>query len=110
MLRVGIDNDGVVADFRSAFRRLAERELGIAAEDAESDLTTADIDRLWRAVADKPNWWLDVPSYEPEYLSTTNFQLPRAKVLPTPNAQRPTPNSNSQVVLKLKSVTVESCE
>ena len=68
MLRVGIDIDGVVADFRSAFRRLAEGELGIAAEDAESDLRKADIDRLWRAVADKPNWWLDVPPYEPDQI------------------------------------------
>ena len=39
MLRLGIDVDGVVADFRSAFRALAERELGIAAEDDEADLT-----------------------------------------------------------------------
>jgi len=41
MLRLGIDVDGVVADFRSAFRALAERQLGIAVEDAESDLTKA---------------------------------------------------------------------
>ena len=68
MLRLGIDVDGVVADFRSAFRALAERELGIAAEDAESDLTKADIDRLWRTVAATSNWWLDVPPYEPEQI------------------------------------------
>jgi len=41
MLRLGIDVDGVVADFRSAFRALAERRLGIAVEDGESDLTKA---------------------------------------------------------------------
>lgn len=68
MLRLGIDVDGVVADFRSAFRALAERELGIAPGDAESDLTKADIEQLWRAVAGKPNWWLDVPAYEPEQI------------------------------------------
>lgn len=68
MLRLGIDVDGVVADFRSAFRALAERELGIAPRDAESDLTKADIEQLWRAVAGKPNWWLDVPAYEPDQI------------------------------------------
>ena len=68
MLRLGIDVDGVVADFRSAFRALAERELGIAPEDAESNLTKADIERLWRAVADTANWWLGVPTYEPEQI------------------------------------------
>ena len=68
MLRLGIDVDGVVADFRSAFRALAERELGIAGEDAESDLTKADIDRLWRTVAGTSNWWLDVPPHEPEQI------------------------------------------
>ena len=35
MLRLGIDVDGVVADFRTAFRALAERELGIAPDDVE---------------------------------------------------------------------------
>jgi len=68
MLRLGIDVDGVVADFRSAFRALAERELGIAGEDAESDLTKADIDRLWRTVAGTSNWWLGVPPHEPEQI------------------------------------------
>ena len=68
MLRLGIDVDGVVADFRSAFRALAERELGIAPRDAESDLTKADIEQLWRAVAGKQNWWLDVPAYEPDQI------------------------------------------
>ena len=68
MLRLGLDVDGVVADFRSAFRALAERELGIAANDAESDLSKADIERLWRTVAGTSNWWLDVPPYEPDQL------------------------------------------
>jgi hypothetical protein len=65
MLRLGIDVDGVVADFRGAFRALAERELGIASEDAEGDLTKAQIERLGHAVAGTTNWWLDVPAYEP---------------------------------------------
>jgi hypothetical protein len=69
MLRLGIDVDGVVADFRSAFRALAERVLGISAEDAEADLSKADIERLWRTVAGIPNWWLDVPPHEPDQIA-----------------------------------------
>jgi hypothetical protein len=66
MLRLGIDVDGVIADFQSAFRTLAERELGIAAKDVESELTKADVDRLWKVVADSPNWWVTLPAYEPD--------------------------------------------
>jgi hypothetical protein len=69
MLRLGIDVDGVVADFRSAFRALAERELGAAAPDKEADLSKSHIDRLWRTVASIPNWWLEVPAYEPEQIA-----------------------------------------
>ena len=79
MLRLGIDVDGVVADFRSAFRALAERVLGISAEDAEADLTKADIERLWRTVAGIPNWWLDVPAYEPGQLERLYTRMRRSR-------------------------------
>ena len=69
MLRLGVDIDGVVADFRSAFRALAERELGRNADDVEKELSKTDVDRLWRSVAGTPNWWLDVPAYEPDQIS-----------------------------------------
>jgi hypothetical protein len=69
MLRLGIDVDGVVADFRSAFRALAERELRIGTKDAEADLSKPDIERLWRTVGGLSNWWLDVPAYEPDQLA-----------------------------------------
>ena len=49
MLRLGIDVDGVVADFRSAFRAIAERELGIAPDDVEAELSKPDVERLWRS-------------------------------------------------------------
>ena len=68
MLRLGIDVDGVVADFQSAFRALAERELGLPASDVETELPKSDVDRLWRVVADTTNWWLDVPAYEPDQI------------------------------------------
>ena len=69
MLRLGIDVDGVVADFRSAFRALAERELGAAAPSKEADLAKPQIDRLWRTVAATPNWWLELPAYEPDQIA-----------------------------------------
>jgi hypothetical protein len=68
MLRLGIDVDGVVADFRTAFRALAERELGRGADDVESELSAGEVDRLWRSVAATSNWWLDVPAYEPDQI------------------------------------------
>ena len=68
MLRLGIDLDGVVADFQSAFRALAERELGLPATDVEAELSKSDVDRLWRMVADTANWWLDVPAYESDQI------------------------------------------
>jgi hypothetical protein len=69
MLRLGIDLDGVLADFRSAFRALAQRELRMAAAEAEADLSKGDIDRLWRTVAEASNWWLDLPAYEPDQIA-----------------------------------------
>ena len=75
MLRLGIDVDGVVADFRSAFRALAERELGIAAEDAESDLTKA------RAPAIRMRRGCRTirgGRGKERQLPISNFQLPRA--------------------------------
>jgi hypothetical protein len=68
MMRLGIDVDGVVADFRTAFRDLAQRELGRAPDDAESELSRQDIERLWKSVAATSNWWLDVPPYEPDQI------------------------------------------
>jgi hypothetical protein len=79
MLRLGIDVDGVVADFRSAFRALAERELGLATGDVETELSKPDVDRLWRAVASTTNWWLDVPAYEPDQIERLYAQVRRAR-------------------------------
>ena len=79
MLRLGIDVDGVIADFQSAFRTLAERELGIAAKDVESELTKADVDRLWKVVADSPNWWVTLPAYEPDQVSRLYAEARRGR-------------------------------
>ena len=65
MLRLGFDVDGVLADFRSSFHSLAMKELGHAGGEVEADLSKGDIERLWKAVARAPNWWADLPAYEP---------------------------------------------
>jgi hypothetical protein len=79
MLRLGIDVDGVVADFRTAFRRLAERELGRAPRDVEAELSKTDVERLWRAVATIPNWWLDMPAYEPDQIARLYTEARRGR-------------------------------
>jgi hypothetical protein len=69
MLRLGFDVDGVLADFRTAFHGLAISELGDKPQaDIESNLSKADIERLWKAVASVPNWWADLPAYESDQI------------------------------------------
>ncbi len=79
MLRLGIDVDGVVADFRTAFRAIAERELGIAPDDIEQELSKPEVERLWRNVSAASNWWLDVPAYEPDQIERLYAQVRRAR-------------------------------
>lgn len=70
MLRLGFDVDGVLADFRTAFHALAVSELGEKRpSDLEANLSKGDIERLWRAVARVPNWWVDLPAYEPDQIA-----------------------------------------
>jgi hypothetical protein len=76
-LRIGFDIDGVLADFRTAFRQTAERCLRkpVAEDDApEGDqsrdpLTADDIRRVWDHIGKTPNWWMDVPAYEPAQIA-----------------------------------------
>ena len=73
-LRVGFDVDGVLADFRTAFRQTAERCLRKPVADTDGDdergpLTADDIRRVWDHIAKTPNWWLDVPAYEPAQIA-----------------------------------------
>jgi hypothetical protein len=74
-LRVGLDIDGVLADFRTAFRQTAERCLrkSVAADAAEEQtrgaLTADEIRRVWEHIAKTPNWWMDVPAYEPAQIA-----------------------------------------
>jgi hypothetical protein len=74
-LRIGIDLDGVLADFRSAFRATALRCLrrevdgGAALEQTPGSLTDKDIRNVWDHIAKTPNWWMEVPAFEPDQIA-----------------------------------------
>ena len=73
-LRIGIDIDGVLADFRTAFHAAAKRCLRHDIDDS-ADLESAgplspeDVRRVWEYIAKTQNWWMDVPAYEPDQIA-----------------------------------------
>ncbi len=65
MLRLGFDVDGVLADFRTAFRDTSRACLKRAVDANErTPLTSKDIERVWAYIAETPNWWMTVKPYE----------------------------------------------
>jgi hypothetical protein len=73
-LRIGIDIDGVLADFRSAFHAAARRCLRRDIEDSDDletvgPLSPEDVRRVWEHIAKTQNWWMDVPAYEPDQIA-----------------------------------------
>ena len=73
-LRIGIDVDGVIADFRTAFHATALRCLRRDVPDAD-DLESAgplspdDVRRVWEHIAKTQNWWMEVPAHEPDQIA-----------------------------------------
>ncbi len=70
-LRIGVDVDGVLADFRSAFRALARPEAADTdtsglSPSTDSPLEPSEIRQLWDVIAHAPNWWLQLKAYEPD--------------------------------------------
>jgi hypothetical protein len=73
-LRIGIDIDGVLADFRTAFRTAAMQCLRHDIEDSGDfetlgPLSPDDVRRVWEHIAKTQNWWMDVPAYEPDQIA-----------------------------------------
>lgn len=73
-LRIGIDIDGVLADFRTAFRSSAARCLRHDIEEAADyetlgPLSPDDVRRVWEYIGKTQNWWMDVPAYEPDQIA-----------------------------------------
>lgn len=67
-LRLGIDIDGVLADFRNAFRDTAReclRREVLSDALTDNSLSHVDIDRVWNHIARRPNWWMTLRAYEP---------------------------------------------
>ena len=73
-LRIGIDVDGVLADFRTGFHDTSRTSLGRKVEplqDAKETqpLTPDEVKRVWEAVARTPNWWMTLKPYEPDQIA-----------------------------------------
>ncbi len=74
-LRVGIDVDGVLADFRTAFRETSIASLGrpLEARDGTTTSTQAlahgEVKRVWEVVGRTPNWWMKLKPYEPDQIA-----------------------------------------
>src|SRR3954470_601751 len=81
-LRIGIDIDGVLADFRTAFKETAVRCLRHDVDETQdletlSPLSPADVRKVWSYIATAPNWWMEVPAYEPDQIARL-YSLTRA--------------------------------
>jgi hypothetical protein len=84
-LRLGFDIDGVLADFRAAFRTAALRAVHGEIDDVdagesppdESLLTPGDVRRVWDHIAKTPNWWMEIDAYEPGQIARL-YSLTRA--------------------------------
>ena len=73
-LRIGVDVDGVLADFRTAFHAAARRCLGreIAEPEQPADARAdpqKDLKRVWECVGKRTNWWVELEPYEPEQIA-----------------------------------------
>lgn len=71
-LRVGVDLDGVVADFRAAFRNAAA-DAGVSVPSAASGLAAEsiaprEIKKIWDHIRRTPNWWTQLKPYERDQL------------------------------------------
>ena len=63
--------DGVIADFRGAFRDAAGALAdGIpdASDASIGSLTEIEIKRAWKAVSSRPNWWTGLRAFEPDQI------------------------------------------
>ena len=74
-LRIGMDLDGVVANFIGGFEEIAQQNLGQDTDtltDPEQvtidQLSTHEMKRIWREIQNTPNWWTHLTPYEPEQI------------------------------------------
>ena len=72
-IRVGFDIDGVIADFRKAFRATAAQMDADAGGDQSEDRRTRPLDaegmtRVWDRIGRTSQWWLQLDPYEPDQI------------------------------------------
>ena len=81
-LRIGIDVDGVLANFRAAFHQTAvgclRHDVGNI-DDLKSTEALADEDvaRVWAEISRTPNWWMNLQPYEQDQIARL-YDLTRA--------------------------------
>jgi hypothetical protein len=73
-LRIGIDVDGVLADFRAAFHETSRNVLGRRIDDLGDPKSTQalaqdEVKKVWAEVARTPNWWMTLEPYEPDQIA-----------------------------------------
>ena len=73
-LRIGVDVDGVLANFRAAFHLAAQKCLRRDIDEPEDPkgsqaLMEKDVSRVWDWVAKTTNWWMDLEPYEPDQIA-----------------------------------------
>ena len=76
-LRVAFDVDGVLADFRTAFRAVTARlnrggsgsADGGSSPQNEGPLAPDDVRRVWEHIAKTSNWWMELEAYEPDQIA-----------------------------------------
>jgi hypothetical protein len=73
-LRIGIDIDGVLADFRTAFHNAARQCLRRDIEEPDDPkapqvVQQKDVKRVWDWVGKRTNWWMELEPYEPDQIA-----------------------------------------
>ena len=69
-LRLGIDVDGVLADFQTALGSVSQDLHGVEPGlVASRDRQTIELKRAWRRIIRTPNWWTTLAAYEPEQIA-----------------------------------------
>ena len=81
-LRIGVDVDGVLANFRAAFHTAAMECLRRDIEEPEDPkspqaLLEKDVNRVWEWVAKTTNWWMELEPYEPDQIARL-YRMARA--------------------------------
>lgn len=80
-LRAGLDIDGVLADFRTAFEREARHQMPGPLDPARSEadaLSNQELKRIWTRIQRTPNWWTALRPFEPAQI-TRLYELARAR-------------------------------